>query len=70
MEVHVGGRLAIGFLPGLHVALADVHLRKRGAEVASAGEIDLGIEFMPLPRKELRTDQIRRQRHSGLPPHQ
>ena len=58
MEVHVGGRLAIGFLPGLHVALADVHLRKRGAEVASAGEIDLGIEFMPLLRKELRTDPI------------
>ena len=31
MEVHVGGRLAIRFLPGLHVALADVHLRQRGA---------------------------------------
>ena len=58
MEVHVSGRLAIGFLPGLHVALADVHLRERGAEVASAGEVDLGIELMPLLRKELRTDQI------------
>src|SRR5258708_5168549 len=53
MEVHVVGRLAIGFLPGLHVALADVHLRQRGAEVASAGEVDLGIELLPLLRKEL-----------------
>jgi uncharacterized protein involved in outer membrane biogenesis len=58
MEVRVGGRLAIGFLPGLHVALADVHLRQRGAEVASAGEVDLGIELLPLLYKELRTDRI------------
>jgi AsmA-like protein len=58
MEVHVSGRLAIGFLPDLHVALADVHLRERGAEVASAGEVDLGIELMPLLRKELRADRI------------
>jgi uncharacterized protein involved in outer membrane biogenesis len=58
MEVHVGGRLAVGFLPGLHVALADVHLRQRGAEVASAGEVGLGIELLPLLHKELRTDWI------------
>jgi len=58
MEVHIGGPLAVGFFPGLHVALADVHVRKRGAEVASAGEVDLGIELIPLLRKELRTDQI------------
>jgi AsmA protein len=58
MELHVGGRLTIRFLPGLHVALADVHLRQRGAEVASAGEVDLGIELLPLLHKELRTDRI------------
>jgi uncharacterized protein involved in outer membrane biogenesis len=58
MEVQVGGRLTIGFLPGLHVALADVHLRRRGAEVASAREVDLGIELLPLLHKELRTDRI------------
>jgi AsmA protein len=62
MEVHVGGRLAIGFLPDLHVALADVHLRRRGAEVASAGEVDLGIELLPLLHKELRTDRIKLKR--------
>lgn len=62
MEVHVGGRLTIGFLPGLHVALADVHLRQRGAEVASAGEVDLGIELLPLLHKELRTVRIKLKR--------
>jgi AsmA protein len=62
MEVHVGGRLAIGFLPVLHVALADVHLRQRGAEVASAGEVDLGVELLPLLHKELRTDRIKLKR--------
>jgi hypothetical protein len=35
-----------------------VHLRQRGAEVASAGEVDLGIELLPLLHKELRTDRI------------
>jgi AsmA protein len=58
MEVHVGGRLRIGFLPGLHVALADVHLRHGGMEVASAGEVNLGVELLPLLHKELRTDRI------------
>jgi len=58
MEVHVAGRVRIGLLPVLHVALADVHLRKNGADVASAGEVDLEVQLMPLLRKELRTDQI------------
>jgi AsmA protein len=62
MEVHVGGRLTVGFLPGLHVALADVHLRQRGAEVASAAEVDLGIELLPLLHKELRTVRIKLKR--------
>lgn len=58
MEVSVGGRLALGFLPGLHVALADVHARKRGADVASAAEVDLGIELLPLLHKEVRIKNI------------
>ena len=62
MEVHVGGRLAIGFLPGLHIALADVHLRQRGAEVAAAAEVDLDVELLPLLHKELRTDRIKLKR--------
>jgi AsmA protein len=58
MDVTVGGRVDIGFLPGLHVALADVHARKRGADVASADEVDLGIEVLPLLHKEVRIKDI------------
>jgi len=58
MEVHIGGPLAIRFLPSLHIALSDAHVRQRGAEVASAGEVELGIELLPLLRKEVRIDQI------------
>src|SRR5579862_7921710 len=58
MEVHVAGPLVIGFFPALHVALMDVHARKRGAEIASAGEVDLVIELLPLLREEIRTDRI------------
>jgi uncharacterized protein involved in outer membrane biogenesis len=62
MEVRVGGRLAIGFLPALHVSLADVHVHSGGVEVAAAGEIDVGVELMPLLRNELRTDQVKLKR--------
>jgi len=58
MDVTVGGRAAIGFFPGLHVALANVHARERGADVASAGEVDLGIEILPLLHKEVRIKSI------------
>ncbi len=58
MEVHIDGPLTIRFFPGVHIALADVRVRQRGAEVASAGEVDLGFELLPLLHKEVQTDQI------------
>ena len=58
MDVNVGGRAAIGFFPGLHVVLADVHARKRGADVASAGEVNLGIEILPLLHREVRIKNV------------
>ena len=53
MELSIGGRLDIRFVPSLQVVLADVHVRNHGADVASAGEVDLGIELLPLLRKEV-----------------
>ncbi len=35
MEMRVGGRLEIGFFPGLHVTLQDVKIRNRGADLPS-----------------------------------
>jgi AsmA protein len=58
MEVHVGGRLALGVLPRLHLALADVHVRKRGSEVASVQEVELGFELLPLLHREVRIKTI------------
>jgi uncharacterized protein involved in outer membrane biogenesis len=58
MEVSVGGRLAIGFFPGLLATLGDVHVRNREAEVASAKEARLGIDLLPLLQGEVRIARI------------
>lgn len=58
MEVRVGGRLRIGFFPGLVVTLEDVHIRSQGADVASAKEARLEIDLLPLLQKEVRIEKI------------
>jgi AsmA protein len=58
MEVSVGGRSAMGIFPALHFKLEDVHVRNRGAEVASAGEVDLGVAVLPLLHHEVRLEQV------------
>jgi uncharacterized protein involved in outer membrane biogenesis len=58
MEVRVGGRMGIGFFPGLLVTLGDLHIRNRGADVASAKEAVLGIDLLPLLHREVRVRKI------------
>jgi AsmA protein len=58
MEVSIGGRLGIGFFPGLLVTLEDVQIRNRGVDVASAKEASLGIDLLPLFQREVRIDKI------------
>lgn len=58
MEVRVGGRLGIGFFPGLLVTLEDVHIRNRGVDIASAKEARLGIDLLPLLHQEVRIGKI------------
>jgi AsmA protein len=58
MDVEVGGQLGFRFSPGLSVILNDVHIRKRGADVISAGQARLGIALSPLLRKEVRITSI------------
>ena len=57
-EVHVGGRLKIGFFPGLHVRLGDVRIRNRGMEIASVKEAGLEIALLPLLRKQVRIRRV------------
>jgi AsmA protein len=58
MDVKVGGRLGIGFFPGLLVTLGDVHIGNQGTDVASAKEAGLGIDLLPLLQKEVRFGKI------------
>lgn len=58
MEVGVGGRLGIGVFPNLHVTLEDVHIRNRGADVATAKAARLGVDFLPLLAGEVRITKI------------
>jgi uncharacterized protein involved in outer membrane biogenesis len=54
MQVQVGGRVALRFFPVLHVTLEDIRIRNRGADVASIGEAQLGIELRSLLHKDLK----------------
>lgn len=58
MDVTVEGRLHVGFVRGLHVALEKVRVRNRGAQIAFVEEADLAIDLVPLFRRELRYDSI------------
>lgn len=58
MEFKIGGPLSVGFLPGVHLALRDISIHNHGLEIASAKEARLGIDFLPLLRKEIRIDGI------------
>lgn len=58
MQVSIGGRVAIGFFPRLLITLEDVHIRNRGDEIASAKEARVGIDLLPLLRKEVRIQSI------------
>ena len=58
MQVSIGGRLGISFVPGLRLTLADVRIRNRGTDVASAEQARLRIDLLPLLRKEVRIRKI------------
>jgi len=58
MEVKIGGRLGLGFFPGLLFKLEDVRIRNRGMEVVSAEDTWLWIDILPLLRQEVRIGKI------------
>ena len=59
MNVKISGPVALRFFPGLHVTLKDVHIRNQLAEVASIGEVKLGIELRSLLRRDLKFQEVR-----------
>jgi len=58
MEVGIGERLGIDFFPFLRVTLEDVHVRNRGAEIASVKQARLAIELLPLLSRHIRVRNI------------
>ena len=58
MEVRIGGRLGVGFFPGLLVTLEDVNIRNRGTDVATAREARIRIDFLPLLYKRVQIKAI------------
>jgi len=58
MEARIGGRVGIGFYPGLHVTLGDVHIRNRGTELFAAKEARIGASLLGLFRQDLRMEKL------------
>lgn len=59
MDVRFGGRLRLGFFPGLHLTAEDAQVRdERGAVVASAKRIRFGLALLPLLRREIRLSRL------------
>jgi uncharacterized protein involved in outer membrane biogenesis len=58
MDVRIG-RLSVGLFPALHLGMEDARiLDERGEAVASAKRTSLGIDLLPLLRRELRLRRI------------
>lgn len=54
LEVVVNGSVSIHLFPTLHVALKEVILRNQQVQIASVNQADIGVEFWPLFRKQIR----------------
>lgn len=58
MDVSAGGRLGIGFFPGLHLTLEDGRIRNRGTNLVSARQASIGIDILPLLYQKVRIGKI------------
>ena len=58
MQVQVEGNVSVGFFPGVHITLEGVQVRNRGIEVGTAQQAKLGIELLPLFRKEVQVTTV------------
>jgi len=58
MDVRVGGRLGIDLFPGLCLTMENVHIGHQGTDVASVKEARVGIDLLPLLKKEVRFGAI------------
>ena len=58
MEFSIDGPLGTALFPGLLVTIEGVHIRNRGADVASAQQASIDIELLPLLENDVRISKI------------
>ena len=59
MDVRIGGRLGVGFLPGLHLTVEEGRiLGEQGVAVASVKKAGFWIDLLPLLRREIRLSRV------------
>ncbi len=53
MDVRINGKMGITLIPGLGLSLRDVHIRNEGVDVISAEKVMIGLNLIPLLRREI-----------------
>jgi AsmA protein len=52
------GSIGVDLLPGVAVALRDVHIKNSATDIASVGAVKVGVEILPLLEREVRVTEI------------
>ncbi|MES2603409.1 MAG: AsmA family protein [Pseudomonadota bacterium] len=58
LDLTIGQPLQVSLLHGLRLSARDLHMRKQGLDVASASQVHMGIDLLPLLRGEVRINNI------------
>lgn len=58
MEVRIGGRIGVGFLPRLHVTLEDLQVKNRGTDLFAAREVRVGVNALALIKQKIEVSAV------------
>lgn len=58
MEFRIQGKAGLRLFPGVGIALSDIRLHNRGAELASAETLRVGVKLLPLLRRQVEVTEI------------
>jgi AsmA protein len=58
MEFRIRGKAGLRLLPTAGIALSDVHLRNRGAELAAVETLRIGVKLAPLFRRQVEVTEL------------
>jgi AsmA protein len=58
MEFQVQGALRLRLFPALHVTMEGVRIRNGGSEIATASHASIGVELLPLLRREVQIGAV------------